>query len=111
MLRLLERDTVLCQRIGALFKERCQERIGSPGDALALAMRLHFCNRVDLNNKIDFRRLLDMQQLDGGWELGQFYRYISVDLQFGNRGLSTAIAQRAIKEYRLKFGSPTSGVV
>ena len=90
--------------MGPLFKGRCEERIGSPGDGLALAMRLHFCNRVDLNNKIDLGRLLNMQQLDGGWEPGLFYRYVSVDLQFGNRGLSTAIAQRAIKEYRFKFG-------
>ncbi|KJA23898.1 hypothetical protein HYPSUDRAFT_201024 [Hypholoma sublateritium FD-334 SS-4] len=111
MLRLPERSPELAKRMGALFKQRCQERIGSPGDALALAMRLHLCNRVDLNNKIDFQRLSNIQQLDGGWEPGAFYRYGSIDLQFGNRGLSTAIAQRAIKEYRLKYGSLASDVV
>ncbi len=49
--------------MGPVLKERCKECIGSPSpeDGFALAMRLHFCNGVDLNDKIDFGRLSDMQ--------------------------------------------------
>lgn len=93
--------------MGNLFKECCRQRIDAPADPLALAMRLHCCTRRDLDASSDFKRLLELQQLDGGWDGGSFYTYGLVNITVANRGLTTAIAQRAIAEYLTKF-TPTS---
>ncbi|KAH9478087.1 Sesquiterpene cyclase astC [Psilocybe cubensis] len=105
--RLLERSSLLECRMGDLLKECCRQRIGSPTDPLALAMRLHCCTRRGLDASVDFKKLIELQQVDGGWEGGIIYTYGLVNITVGNRGLTTAIAHRAITEYLSKFG-PTS---
>ncbi|KAJ5969433.1 HAD-superfamily hydrolase subfamily IA variant 3 [Penicillium viridicatum] len=55
----------LMESIGPLLKERVQERIGIPGDSIALAMRL-----------IDFAALKELQMDDGGWEAGYLYSFL-----------------------------------
>ena len=48
----------------------------------------------------DYERLLDMQQEDGAWPLGWFYRNGGSGLLTGNQGLTTAMAVAAIRRYR-----------
>lgn len=99
----MERAPMLERSImGELLRERCRERIGLPGDSLALGMRLHCCTRLSIKAEADFVNLLTMQRPDGGWEGGYVYRYAS-GLQITNRGLTTAIAARAIREYISTF--------
>lgn len=88
--------------MGPLFKERCQERVGTSCDALSLAMRLHCCTRLGLKAETDFYALLEMQQPDGGWDGGQIYHFSS-GLPIGNRGVATSIAVQAIREFLSKF--------
>lgn len=76
-----------------------QERIGAAGDALALAMRILVCNFVGIRDEIDLRTLLSMQCIDGGWEAGWMYHYPTSGVSIGNRGLTTALAIKAIESF------------
>ena len=67
------------------------------GDALALAMRILVCDFIGIRNEVDLQRLLPLQCIDGGWEMGLIYRYGLTDISVGNRGLTTALAIKAIE--------------
>lgn len=97
--RLLSRteDETLRNHFGDMLKERLTERIGSPGDSLALAMRVIACSLFGLENKVDIRRLFERQELDGSWTDGWFYHYGMTGIQIGNIGLTTAFAVKAIE--------------
>lgn len=132
MARLLEqiKGTKADLSLRPIFRERVQERIGSEGDALALAMRVLACASVGIRDEMDLRTLLTLQQEDGGWEAGWMYKYGSSGINIGNRGLTTALAINAIealnhlpqtplyqpqlavlKSYRISIVSPDSPVV
>lgn len=97
--RLLSRtdDANLRNRFGDMLAERLTERIGSPGDSLALAMRIIACSLLGLKDKVDVKRLLERQEIDGSWSDGWFYHYGMTGIQIGNSGLTTAFAVKAIK--------------
>ena len=58
-----------------LLRERVYERVGTGGDALALAMRILVCASVGLQtSSADKEALLNFQLDDGGWEAGWFYK-------------------------------------
>jgi hypothetical protein len=90
-------STELHELLGPLLKERIKELIGTEGDALALAMRIITCTYVGLENEVDLRKLLSLQCEDGGWEIGWIYKYGSSNIKIGNRGLTTAMAIKAIE--------------
>jgi hypothetical protein len=81
-----------------LLAERVRERIGAPGDALCLAMRLLAGTVVGVTNHIDLPKLRSMQCKDGGWETSVVYRYGASRLNIGNRGLATVLAMQAIQK-------------
>ncbi|KAL4743164.1 hypothetical protein BDV11DRAFT_166572 [Aspergillus similis] len=85
-------DELVC-----LLRERVVERVGLPGDALALAMRLLAARYVGIVDVIDEERLREMQCEDGGWKVGWLYRYGKTDVRIGNRGLATALAVKALE--------------
>ena len=89
-------DFHLKTTLGPLLKERTRERVGLSGSALDLAMRILTCDMLDLNCGIDRHALLGLQCEDGGWEAGSLYRYGSSGINFGNRGVATAMAIKAI---------------
>ena len=89
-------DVRLKTTLGPLLKERTQERVGLSGSALDLAMRILTCDLLDINCGIDRRALLDLQCEDGGWKAGSLYRYGSTGVNLGNRGVTTAMALKAI---------------
>lgn len=80
-----------------MLKERVQERNGMDGSALDLAMRILVCKTLDIDYDDDRHALLDLQCEDGGWEAGWMYRYGSTGIQIGNRGVTTALAIRALE--------------
>ena len=90
-------DPDLHAMLESLLRDRLQERIGAEGDALALAMRILACDSVGIRNEIDLRTLLPLQCEDGGWEIGYIYKYGSSGIRIGNRGLTTALAVKAIE--------------
>lgn len=85
------------ERIATLFQERVKERFGREGDALALSMRIIAASSVGMRDIVDRDTLLAMQELDGGFPIGWFYRIPAAKLRVGNRGLTTALAIKAIK--------------
>ena len=79
-----------------LLKERVQERIGTCGDALALAMRILTCNFVGIRDEVDLQALRQLQCEDGDWGVGWMYRYPG-GIKIGNQGYTTAMAIKAIE--------------
>ena len=68
-----------------------------PGDALALAMRIICGAEYNVDVERDARRLQELQEVDGGWQDGWLYKMPSAGLSFANRGLTTALAVKALK--------------
>ena len=83
-------------RLTPLYKECCCERIGLPGDALALAMRIVCCTAEGIDASIDALRLGQMQEVDGGWKNGWFYRYPIEGILVANNGFTTSLAVNAL---------------
>lgn len=92
-------DEDLCGRLTPSLRKRITERIGIPGDALCIAMRLLVCSSIGVSNPIDMDALCSKQCDDGGWEAGSVYRYGKTGILIGNRGLSTALSISAIREH------------
>ncbi|TGO41485.1 hypothetical protein BHYA_0021g00570 [Botrytis hyacinthi] len=88
------------EQFTSLLKQRVQERIGMPGDALALAMRLMVCSFVGVRNYQDMQRLKELQCEDGGWERGYLYSIPIVGKDVFDRGFTTALAMQAVREER-----------
>jgi hypothetical protein len=98
--RLLEsapHDLELQTKLRPLLKECVRERVGQSGDALELAVRINLCGALGLDCEDDLQTLLRLQQPDGSWEPGWMYRYGSTGEMIGNKGLTTALALKAIK--------------
>lgn len=90
-------DADLHELLKPLLKSRIQELIGSDGDALQLAMRIVVCDFVGIRDDIDFRALLPLQCEDGSFETGWIYKYGSSGLRIGNKGMTTAMAVKAVE--------------
>jgi len=91
------RDADLHALLKPLLKERIQERIGAEGNSSALSMRILTCDFVRIRDEVDLRKLLTLQCEDGGWEIGWIYRLGVSRICIGNRGLSTALAIKAVE--------------
>lgn len=98
--RLLEsaNGVYLHRELFLILRERVKERVGLPGDALCLAMRLLTCQYVGISDEADLAKLCSMQCEDGGWEPGWVYRYGKTGVMIGNRGLATALAVNALSQ-------------
>lgn len=90
------KDTSVHAELRSLLRDRIQERIGTAGDTLALAMRILTCAYVGIQDDVDLQTLLGKQCADGGWENGWVYKYGKSGVEIGNRGLVTALAVNAI---------------
>ncbi len=87
------------EHIAPLFSQRILERVGKVGDALALAMRIIAACTVHVEDALgsDIQQLKGMQEVDGGWPIGWICKYGSKDILIGNRGLTTALAMKALE--------------
>ena len=95
--RLMRDAAEVRQRLGQIFSARISELFGTKSDALALAMRIIAAASMALTHKPDVHHLLSMQQLDGSWTEGWFYKYGSSGLLIGNDGVTTALALQALE--------------
>lgn len=98
--RLVSVSQVARDRFSGLFNLRVQERVGLPGDALALGMRIVTAASVGIRDTQDYQKLLELQELAGSWPVGWLYGYPSSGIQIGNQGLTTAVAISAIQNYQ-----------
>jgi hypothetical protein len=90
-------DQELHLTLKPLLKERVHERVGADGDSITLAMRILTCDLVGIRDEVDLRALRSLQCIDGGWDVGYMFKYGSSGIRIGNRGLSTALAIKAIE--------------
>ncbi|KAH9884964.1 Haloacid dehalogenase-like hydrolase-domain-containing protein [Cubamyces lactineus] len=104
--RLLSVSPSIHEKLVELFRERVSERLGAPGDALALSMRILAALSVGLiRDSRDYERLLTMQEEDGSWPTGWIYKFGASGILVGNKGLTTAMAVTAIRKFREARGS------
>lgn len=101
MTRLLRAssDPTIKEKIESPLRERVAERIGAPGDAFCLGMRLLACNYLGLANHRDRETLANLQQEDGGWGASCIYFFPGAKREVGNRGVTTAFAVKALKDW------------
>ena len=82
----------------SLLRERLTERIGTPGDALELAMRVIACIDMEARGyEVDLRRLEAMQEENGSWPVGWLCQTGKISLKIGNKGVTTAFAVKAVE--------------
>ena len=96
--RLMQNAPEVRQRIAPIFRERVVERFGVEGDALSLAARITAACVVDIVDQRDLTALLSLQDGDGSWKDGWFYKYGATGILIKNDGLTTAFAIRAIQD-------------
>ncbi|KAI1209391.1 HAD-like domain-containing protein [Annulohypoxylon truncatum] len=71
------------------------ERLNIPTNALALAFRISACQLMKVEPRLyrqDLTKFVLLQDKDGGWPAGHFFRAEGVKNWIGNRSLTTALA-------------------
>lgn len=94
------RSRSLRKRLNAI-KVKLQERLNTPTNPLALALRLFACQSVGIDPRLyrkDLETLMSLQDEDGGWPAGHFCLYGRTGVRIGNRGLTTALAVRIAQQ-------------
>ncbi|KAL9115764.1 MAG: hypothetical protein Q9227_000132 [Pyrenula ochraceoflavens] len=96
LLQIGRYEDSLQDKLGALLKVRLQERVGEDGKAFDLAMRVMACAWLGIDCDVDRYALLRLQHGDGGWAGGWMYRFGSSGIRIGNKGVTTAMAVKAL---------------
>lgn len=100
---------VLREKVLCVLQDRLRERAGLPGDALELSMRILAGTSAEVGGcrfgahsegiwHKDILQLRGLQSKDGGWKTGWLCRYGKTGVLIGNRGLTTALAVKALEE-------------
>ncbi|KAF2703163.1 HAD-like protein [Pleomassaria siparia CBS 279.74] len=85
------------QALRPLLCERLRERVGRQSDSLAVAMRVLACQSVGVWADSDVQYLRQLQDVDGGWDMGWVCHYARTKTRIGNRGVTTSYAVKALK--------------
>jgi FMN phosphatase YigB (HAD superfamily) len=73
-------------------------RVGRRGDAFAVAARVLACQSLGVWADSDVDYLKELQESDGGWEVGWVCRYGRTQKRIGSRGVITAYAIKALEQ-------------
>jgi hypothetical protein len=84
---------------------RLRERVGRHDDSFAIAARVLACQSMGVWAGSDIAYLKEMQELDGGWEIGWVCRYGRSQKRIGSRGVVTAFAIKALEQDRRSLSS------
>ncbi|MGM5484836.1 MAG: hypothetical protein ACQEP1_03105 [Nanobdellota archaeon] len=71
-------------------------RLGRTDHPLDMAMRITSAYRLGLKDKVDSKRLSDLQNPDGSFPADSIYKYGSKDVYFGSRVITTAFSVEAL---------------
>jgi hypothetical protein len=74
-----------------------RERVGLRSDSFGVASRVLACQAMGVWADSDITYLKDLQQCDGGWEIGWVCRYGRTKKRIGSRGVATAFAMKALE--------------
>ncbi|KAF2680419.1 HAD-like protein [Lentithecium fluviatile CBS 122367] len=75
-----------------------RERVGRRGDCFAVAARVLACQALGVWAGSDVAYLKELQESDGGWEVGWVCRYGRSQKRIGSRGVVTAYAIKALEQ-------------
>ncbi|KAF2847659.1 HAD-like protein [Plenodomus tracheiphilus IPT5] len=81
-----------------------RERVGRREDSFATAARVLACQTVGVWAASDVAYLKELQNVDGGWEVGWVCRYGRSKKRIGNRGVVTAFAIQALEQASRRRG-------
>lgn len=81
-----------------------RERVGRRDDSFAVAARVLACQAVGVWCGSDVRYLKELQDVDGGWEVGWVCRFGRTGRRIGSRGVVTAFAIKALEAEREEGG-------
>lgn len=90
-------------RLGAVRGE-LRARVGVGANPLALALRLAACQFAGLESSLyqkDLDEFRGLQQADGGWPAGHFCCYGRTRARIGNRGLTTALGIKILRNLQV----------
>ena len=76
--------------------EALRDRVNRPGDSFVIASRVLACQELNVSTQSDIQRLKELQECDGGWEMGWISRFGRSKKMIGNRGIPTAWAIKAL---------------
>jgi hypothetical protein len=75
-----------------------RERVGRRDDSFAVAARVLACQSMNVWAGSDISYLKELQNLDGGWDIGWVCRYGRSQKRIGSRGVVTAFAIKALEQ-------------
>ncbi|KAK8135084.1 hypothetical protein PG984_007096 [Apiospora sp. TS-2023a] len=84
----------------SVVKGELLARVGVSVNPLALALRIAACQFAGLELRLyekDLEEFKSLQQADGGWPAGHFCCYGRTRVRIGNRGLTTALGIRILR--------------
>jgi hypothetical protein len=77
---------------------RLWERVGRKDDSFAVAARALACQAMGVWTGSDVSFLKELQDVDGGWEIGWVCRFGCSRKRIGSRGVATAFAIKALEQ-------------
>jgi hypothetical protein len=77
--------------------EALRKRVNRPGNSFVIASRVLACQKLNVNVQSDLQCLRELQECDGGWEMGWIYRFSRSKKMIGHRGIPTAWAIKALE--------------
>jgi len=86
------------QALRAPLAAALRERVGRRGDTFAVAARVLACQSLGVWAGSDVSHLKELQESDGGWEVGWVCRYGRSQKRIGSRGVVTAYAIKALEQ-------------
>jgi len=75
--------------------------VGRRGDSFAVAARVLACQKLGVWVQPDLEYLKELQECDGGWEIGWVCRFGRSHKRIGNRGVPTAWAIKALEHEKV----------
>ena len=74
-----------------------RDYVGRRGDSFAVAARVLACQKLGVWAQPDIKYLKELQECDGGWEIGWVCRFGRSHKRIGSRGVPTAWAIKALE--------------
>lgn len=87
----------LSNKLKAKLAEHLQQRIGKTEYPLDLAMRTALADTLGIDNELERRKLLKLQEQDGSWPADALFHYGSQQDYFGSKALTTAFSIKGLK--------------
>ncbi|MCD6226741.1 MAG: hypothetical protein J7J93_03030, partial [Candidatus Aenigmarchaeota archaeon] len=100
MLARLNKFYYFQEKFGNIIKDHLIQRINATDWPLDISMRISSLNKFNILDLVEIKKILKLQQNDGGWPIDSIYHYGSKVGYFGSRSISSAFAIEALIEFK-----------